>query len=166
MVTLKKFFDWVLTLNLILVTGLIAYLWWSGVLVITVGQPVQEQPAAPVVVDPQTEQLFIRTLREEVDRQLGQPIEGYTPDMFIAVFPGLVVTDFEDVEASIGKYVVVEGVLVHVPPPGQPLHSAAEAVSSRGLVTLLENVANRTQIDLRQSGTITDIMLAISEDQL
>lgn len=166
MVTLKKFFDWVLTLNLVVVTGLGIYLWWSGNLFIQVHTPVTNTSQSTQSIDAETEQLFITTLRETVNRQLGQPIEGYTPDMFIAVFPGLVATDFEDVEASIGKYVVVEGQLVHVTPPGQPIHSAASAVSSRGLITLLQNVANRAQIDLAYSGTITDIMRVITEDQL
>ncbi|MAZ29905.1 hypothetical protein CL655_01345 [bacterium] len=164
MLTLKKFFDWVLTLNLILVTGLCVYLWSTGNLAIQVGAPAAEQRGGQSAVDAETEQLFIATVREEVDRQLGQPIEGYTPDMFLAVFPGLVATDFEDVEASIGKYVVVEGQLVHVTPPNTPLHSAAEAVSSRGLATLLRNIAERTQIDLTNSGTITDIMRSLSAE--
>lgn len=162
MVTLKRFFDWVLTANLVLVTGLCVYLWWTGQLAVMLEEP------APVSelqeIDAQTEQLFATTLREEVVRELGQPIEGFTPEMFLAVFPGLTATDFEDVEASIGKYVVVEGQLVHVTPPNVPLHSAASAVTSRGLATLLRNIAARAQIDLTDSGTITDIMRTISKE--
>lgn len=157
---MRKFFDWVLTINLIVVTGLCVYLWWSGRLAVTVDVPAAEKEN--VIIDPRTEQLFITTLRDEVDRQQGQPIEGYTPDMFIGVFPGLVATDFEDVEASLGKYVVVEGELVHVMPSGRPVHSAAAAVTSRGLATLLRNIADRAHIDLSSSGTITNIMATIS----
>ena len=163
---LKTILDWALTLNLIVLSALVVYLWWSGNLTVAVGPEAHNKSTHTNTVDATTEQLFTTTLREEVDRQLGQPIEGYTPDMFIAVFPGLVVTDFEDVEASIGKYVVVEGTLVHVMPPGRPVHSAAAAVSSRGLVTLLKNVAARAHIDLSHSGTITDVMRVISEEQL
>lgn len=163
--TLRKFFDWVLTINLIVVTILCVYLWWTGNVAIQLDVPkTNDVTALEQEIDPETEQLFVTTLREEVVRQLGQPIEGFTPDMFIAVFPGLVATDFEDVEASIGKYVVVEGQLVHVTTPGTPIHSAADAITSRGLVTLLTNVANRAHIDLADSGTITDIMRTISEE--
>jgi hypothetical protein len=165
MVTLKKFFDWVLTLNLIVVTGLCVYLWWTGNLLVHVGSPASQQPSEHSVINLETEQLFITTLREEVDRQIGVPENGYLPEMFIAAFPGIVLTDFEDVEASIGKYVVVEGQLVHVT-PAKPLPGGSDAVSSRGLVTLLENVAARAQIDLSRSGTITDIMQIISEEDL
>lgn len=159
MATLKKMFDWVLTLNLILVTGVCVYLWWSGRLQIDVLPP---DAALPAEIDPQTTNLFATTLRSEVDRQLGQPENGYTPAMFIAAFPGLTMTDFEDVEASVGKYVVVEGQLVHVMPHGVPRHNAVDAVTSRGLVTLLRNISARGQIDLADSGTITDVMQMIT----
>lgn len=160
---IRTLLDWLLTINLILLLGFFAYLWWTDSVALQIGNPAAFDQTV-VVIDDQTRGLFITTLRDEVDSQLGQPIEGYTPDMFISVFPGLVATDFEDVAASIGKYVVVEGQLVHVTPPGTPLHGAASAVSSQGLSTLLENVATRAQIDLSRSGTITDIMRVISEE--
>jgi hypothetical protein len=152
---LKKIADWVLTVNLVVVTSIAVYLWWTGQLQIQVSPaPV---PAAQSI-DTRTVNLFVATVRSEVDTQLGAPENGYTPDLFIAVFPGLTITDFEDVEASVGKYVVVEGQLVHVMPPGVPRHSSVQAVTSRGLTTLLENVALRGQIDLTSDGTITDVM--------
>jgi len=163
---LKNVIDWVLTINLIFLTSLMLYWWLSGTVHITVDKDTHGTLGGVLVIDSQTQQLFASTLREAVDRERGQPTEGYTPRMFIAVFPGLVVTDFEGVESSIGKYVVVEGELVHVTPPGRPLHSAAAAVSNQGLATLLTNVAKRTQIDLTQDGTITDIMRVISEEAL
>jgi hypothetical protein len=158
---LRRIFDWVLTINLILLLALCIFLWWTGRLAISLDAPVTGAPAEQI--DPRTEQLFITTLRDEVDRELGEPENGYTPQQFLAVFPGLVATDFEDVDASIGKYVVVEGQLIHVIPPDTVTHSAAAAITSRGLVTLLENIAVRAGIDLAQSGTITDIMRTISQ---
>lgn len=157
---MKRIFDWVLTINLILIVGLCLYLWTSGRLVVEY----IDEPNNQLVKSTEEEAvLFGSTLRDAVDSQLGQPIEGYTPDMFIAIFPGLVATDFEGVDASIGKYVVVEGQLVHVTPPGVPLHSAATAVTSRGLRTLLDNVAARAQIDLSQDGTLTEVFDTLSQ---
>lgn len=158
---MKRIFDWILTLNLIVVVGLFVYLLWSGQLVIEyVGGTTSE-----VALSTEEEAvLFGQTLRAAVDENIGQPIEGYEPSMFLSVFPGLVATDFEDVEASIGKYVVVEGQLVHVVPPDVPLHSAATAVTGRGLRTLLENIALRAQIDLADTGTLTEVMEAISSN--
>lgn len=161
MARLKRFFDWVLTLNLILVTVVCAYLWWNGNLQISVTPPAEAPDAE---VEATTINLFMTTLRSEVDRQIAQPSNGYTPEMFIAAFPGLTATDFEDVEASVGKYVVVEGQLIHVMPRGVPRHSAAAAVTSSGMVSLLENIATRGQIDLTSDGTITDIMGMISPE--
>lgn len=157
---MKKFFDWILTINLILIVGVALYLWVSGKLVV---EYVGDQSVETIMSTEEEAVLFTNTLRSTVDEQLGQPVEGYTPDMFIEVFPGLVATDFEDVEASIGKYVVVEGQLVHVMPPSVPLHSAAAAVTSRGLRTLLDNVARRAQIDLSNSGTLTEVFDTLSQ---
>jgi hypothetical protein len=157
----RRVLDWVLTLNLILVTVLAVYFWWTGQLRIEV------QPATTTTqqsVDAVTTNLFNTTIRSEVDRQLGAPENGYTPDMFITVFPGLTTTDFEDVEAGVGKYVVVEGQLVHVMPPNVPRHSAVAAITSRGFTTLLQNVAARGQINLATNGTITDIMEMLSKN--
>ena len=57
---------------------------------------------APTVqrVSPTAAEVFTFTLEEEVRKKIGQPIEGYEPQMFLEVFPGLVATDFEGVEAS------------------------------------------------------------------
>ncbi|HMA78619.1 MAG TPA: hypothetical protein VKP88_05830 [Candidatus Paceibacterota bacterium] len=159
MATLKKVLDWLLTINLIIITGVCIYLWWSGRIQIDVSP---QSLTVPVAADPVIANLFKTTLRSEVDRQLGVPENGYTPQMFIAAFPGLTTTDFEDVEASVGKYVVVEGQLVHVMPPGVPRHSAVDAVTSRGLDTLLRNLAQRGQIDLAEDGTLTDVMEMVS----
>lgn len=161
LLSMRKIIDLILTINLLAITLFGAYLWWSGQLRIEyVPTPVETYQGAS-----ETEMvLFASTLREEVDRSVGQPIEGYEPAMFLAAFPGLVATDFEDVEASIGKYVVVEGQLVHVTPPDAPLHSAAAAITDRGLQTLLNNISRRTQINLTGSGTLTDLMEAITNE--
>jgi hypothetical protein len=81
--------------------------------------------------------------------------------MFLNVFPGLVETDFEGVEASIGHYTIVQGRLVHELGNPELVHSAAGAISRRGMETLLQNVAARLSIDLQSDGTITDIMRAL-----
>jgi hypothetical protein len=109
--------------------------------------------ADPVVVD-----VFVYTLEEEVRKKSGQPAEGYVPSMFLEAFPGLAETDFEGVEASIGYYTIEQGRLVHKFDNTELIHSAATAITRRGMETLLHNVASRTNIDLQTDGTITDIM--------
>ncbi len=125
-----------------------------------------EGPTAPVVqrVNPTAAEVFTFTLEEEVQKKIGQPIEGYEPEMFLQLFPGLVATDFEGVEASIGYYTITQGKLVHELGENRTLvHSAAGAITRAGMARLLENVATRTGINLEEDGTLTDIMSAISE---
>ena len=121
-----------------------------------------EPTPAPPLVNPSVVDTFRDTLEAEVRAQLGAPIEGYEPHMFLQVFPGLVETDFDGVEASIGKYVIRNGRLVHEMDNTQLVHSAAGAVSRRGIQTLYRNIAERIGIDIQNGGTLTDIMSAIT----
>lgn len=104
---------------------------------------------------------FKTTLKNEVVRTMGMPIEGYEPFMFLEVFPGLAETDFDGVEASIGNYSVVDGRLVHNTDNSRLIHSAAKAITDRGLDTLLTNVSLRLGIDITNGGTLTEIMEAL-----
>ncbi len=104
---------------------------------------------------------FRATLKNEVVSNQGMPIEGFEPFMFMNAFPGLSPTDFEGVEASIGHYTIEEGTLVYKTDDTKLIHSAAKAVTDRGLDTLLGNVAVRLKVDLTKEGTLTEIMEAL-----
>lgn len=104
---------------------------------------------------------FASALKTEVDSTLGKPIEGYEPFMFLEVFPGLTETDFEGVQASIGKYTMQDGRLVHSPDNTKLIHSAAKVLTDEGLYTLLANVSVRLGIDLTKGGTLTEVMQAL-----
>lgn len=120
--------------------------------------PPQEEPRVKTDIN----EVFMEALQREVREQVGTPIEGYVPQMFLQAFPGLTATDFDGVDASIGKYVVVDGRLEHDISDGQLIHSAAGAITRKGMATLLQNIARRTGIDLHNGGTLTDIMNAIT----
>ena len=114
-------------------------------------------------VDPDIVDVFRFTLEDEVKKKQGQPIEGYEPQMFMAVFHGLAATDFEGVKASIGYYTVVGGKLTHkLGDTKGPIHSAAGAINRTGYEILLNNVAKRGGINLQANGTITDVMNVIT----
>ncbi len=125
-------------------------------------QQTKKQEERTVSLRPDVVDVFRYTLEEAVDKKDGRPTDGYEPYMFLAVFPGLVETDFEGVQASIGYYTIEEGRLVHKLDDTQLIHSAAKAITRDGIQTLLNNVATRTGIDLSGEGTITDIMSAIT----
>lgn len=115
-------------------------------------------------VDAEIVDVFRFTLEDEVRKKVGMPNEGYEPAMFLQVFPGLVETDFEGVQASIGGYVMKEGRLVHKLDESKLVHSAAQAITRPGFTTLLENVSKRIGINLSTDGTITDIMSALTSE--
>lgn len=115
-------------------------------------------------VDAEIVDVFRFTLEDEVRKKVGTPNEGYEPAMFLQVFPGLVETDFEGVQASIGGYVMKEGRLVHKLDESKLVHSAAQAITRPGFTTLLENVSKRIGINLSTDGTITDIMSALTSE--
>lgn len=124
-------------------------------------QSLKVHSPAPATTNPVMLDVFIFTLQDEVNKKVGVPIEGYTPSMFLQVFPGLVETDFDGAQASIGHYAIAQGRLTHVLDDTQLIHSAAGALSRPGMETLLHNVSTRLGITLNDNGTITDVMRAL-----
>ena len=125
----------------------------------------QAEEAREYRVDPDIVDVFRFTLEDEVVKKQGQPIEGFEPGMLLAAFPGLAATDFDGVRASIGEYVVVDGLLEHqLGGSDGPIHSAATAINRLGYETLLNNIAARAGIDLSTDGTITDVMTVLTSN--
>ena len=121
---------------------------------------------APTVTPlrPEVIETFKNTLEARVREEIGQPIEGYEPHMFLAVFPGLVPSDFDGVEASVGRYVLQQGRLVYEPDATKLIHSAAKAISHRGMATLYRNVAARAGMDITHGATLTDVMRVLTRE--
>lgn len=117
-----------------------------------------------VTIQPNVIEIFRSTLEGEVQDKIGMPIEGYEPGMYLQVFPGLVETDFNGVEASIGSYIVVDGQLEHRLDPTELVHSAATAISRQGYTTLLTNITERIAVDFANGGTITDVINALTSE--
>ena len=135
---MRKAIDLFLTINLFGIIVLGAYMWFKGTLIIEFRD---SQTAA--VVEQNVVLAFTNTLHSEVDRIYGVPDNGYEPYMFMHTFPGLAPTDFEGVEASIGHYLVEDGLLQHKIPSSALRHDAAKAITTRGMEVLLDNVATR-----------------------
>ena len=120
------------------------------------------EPSIPVEkVKPEVVIAFRTALEAKVKNEQGMPIEGFEPYMFLAAFPGLAESDFDGVEASIGKYVLVDGKLEHQLGDARLVHSAAKAITQKGMDTLYHNVAARAGIDLSHA-TLTDVMSIIT----
>lgn len=125
----------------------------------------QREKAAQVaepVFETSSYEVFRFTLEEEVVKKIGKPEEGFLPEHFIEVFPGLSISDFNGVSGTGGKYKIENGALVFV------VEEAELVPSSTGFVTgysgLFLNVAERNKIDVATSGTITDVMRVITTE--
>lgn len=106
---------------------------------------------------------FKQQLEARVRREIGQPIEGYTPDMFLRTFPGLQPADFDGVEAMIGQYTYVNGTLIHDLGGKPPTNSAAASVTEKGIETLLSKILNRLG---NNNQTVEELLNTLLGDQL
>ena len=159
---MRKMLDIVLTINLLVLIVFVVYLWWVGTIELRFNHA---EEVEEVVDSAYTNQAYIfgETIKVQIIQEQGAPKEGYTPPMVLAAFPGFAITDFENVETSVGSYMIENGKLEHVTTPGALLHSAADAISRPGFETLLRNVSDRLQIDLNRDGTITQVMEAVTK---
>jgi len=129
-----------------ILAGLLILVFMAVVFYKTLNQGVQDKPVV-VVEDPNQPQEVVANFQSELETmvktELGQPIEGYEPAMFMKVLPGLKPADFAGVEAQIGSYQLIEGELRHELGETEMVHSAAQAIADKGYVQLLENVKTR-----------------------
>lgn len=139
----------------------VLFIYLGGLSLFMKTEPVTQGTAVSAdVVD-----VFRFTLEDEVRKKIGAPSEGFEPYMFLEVFPGLVETDFKGVASSVGGYLIVDGRLVHKLDDTKLVHSAAKAITRSGFQVLLANISNRIDVDLATSGTITDVMSALTSER-
>jgi len=124
----------------------------------------QSEKKATVRTNPDVVSAFRLSLEEEVQNQIGMPIEGYVPNMFLQLFPGLLESDFEGAAASIGFYTIENGRLVHKFDETQFIHSAAAALTFFGMGTVLDHIATRINVDLTAEGALDNIMNALTSE--
>ena len=126
-------------------------------------QYIATAPVAPVVTStPQTLDVFRFTLEDEVKKRRAVAAAGYTPELLLETFPGLVVSDFAGVSGSGGTYVITSGTLEFVRDETGLVPETVGGLNRAGYGSLLENVTNRLDISLRSDGTITDIITALA----
>jgi hypothetical protein len=116
-----------------------------------------------ISVDSDIQEYFNSKLQEKVISDIGQPIEGFQPFMFMQVFSGLVPQDFDGVEALLGTYELGEKELVFMLDDSGPIHSAAEAVSPKGMQTLLSNIQKRAETSIATTEEIDGLLLFLDD---
>ncbi|MEK7613133.1 MAG: hypothetical protein AAB449_03250 [Patescibacteria group bacterium] len=107
-------------------------------------------------------QEFTAGMRAKVVAEVGQPIEGFEPSMFMQAYPGLKAQDFHTVDATIGLYRYQGGKLVYDLGGEQETSSAARAVTDQGMRQLLLNVATRLQISLDSKDAVAAILAKLA----
>lgn len=152
---------------LAMVSGSIAVVQQFGALVDRIepfsSDPLQFSVADQIPLD--VKYVFKNVLRSEVQKRIGTPKEGYEPYMFLDAFPGLTESDFEGVQASIGYYTMRSGSLAYQTDNTKLIHSAAKAITDRGMDRLLANISVRLGVDLAKDGTLTQIMESLMRTQ-
>jgi hypothetical protein len=114
-----------------------------------------------LVLEPNETEVFRYTLEEEVIKKAGQPELGFTPEMFLKAFPGLTASDFAGVAGIGGVYTIEAGVLTFVVDESYLVPTDTGYIT--GYAELLQNVARRNNIDLKTTGTITDVMRVLAD---
>ncbi len=107
------------------------------------------------------QEYFNEKLREGVIDRIGQPIEGFVPFMFLRAFSGLVPNDFDSADALLGEYKIVEKELTFIMDEGDPIHSAAEAISEEGMKTVFANIQRRTNVLITTTDEVDGLLLSL-----
>lgn len=119
----------------------------------------------PGVITDEAADIFRTQMFEETRTRVGQPIEGYEPFMLMQAFPNLIKQDFHGVEALLGVYQYKESDLVFILDRSMPEHSAARAISEKGMTTLLKNVSTRLTLPAKNATDVESILVALRGNQ-
>ncbi len=106
---------------------------------------------------------FSMEMRNKVVAEIGQPIEGFEPFMFMQMYPGLTPQDFNEVDALIGVYRSQDGQIVYDPNGAQELHTAARAISDGGMAQLYHNILARVSL-MSGADPVLGVIAAISAE--
>jgi hypothetical protein len=98
-------------------------------------------------------------------QDIGQPIEGFDAPLLIMAFPGLVPSDFNEVETLEGKYVLQGEGFIFVRTQEQPISSAEQMVSEKGYSTLLLNVSKRLNVPVTSEDEIDELITKLNTSE-
>ena len=93
----------------------------------------------------------------------GKPIEGFEPEMYIQVYPGIKKSDFDGVKAELGTYYYRNGNLNFVLDNANPIHTAARAITLEGIATLLNHLSERIMGGVNSKAEIDDLLFNLQE---
>ncbi len=106
---------------------------------------------------------FAETISNKFFQSIGRPIEGIDPPAFLGLFPNLREQDLDGVQTALGYYKYESNQLVFKP-VSQQIHSAAYAITEEGFETMLDNLANRFNIELKNKNAVNKIIEKLYEE--
>tara|TARA_Y100000310_G_scaffold26446_1_gene25215 strand:+ start:4956 stop:5612 length:657 start_codon:yes stop_codon:yes gene_type:complete len=106
---------------------------------------------------------FSQQMQNKIINEIGQPIEGFEPPMFIQAFPNLKYEDFNNVQALEGIYIFENSKLTFKRTKKTPITSAEQTITDEGMETLLENIADRLNIKIIDATSITQIIINLEQ---
>ena len=139
----KKIFIPLIVLVFIVAAG--GIYWWQR------GDALLVQPQVGEATD------FTEKIKSYVVENIGQPIEGFSADIYLQAFPGLLEVDFNRVKTREGAYAYADGKLGFVRTRNDVSTSAEEAISKEGHQTLFENIRGRLGVHLSVDEIINGI---------
>jgi len=101
---------------------------------------------------------FSETIQNKFINEVAQPIEGFTPEMFMRVYPDFVNNDFDMVEAFGGVYKDGDSGLEFQSAVSRVITSADNAISQQGMETLLRNVSSRFAITITDNESVDRVI--------
>ena len=106
---------------------------------------------------------FAETSSTKFINTIGQPIEGIAPPMLLEIFPNLREQDLDEVQTALGYYKYENNQLVYKP-VGPQIHSATQTTTEEGWETLLDNLAERFDIELKNKNSVDKIIEKLYEE--
>lgn len=112
-----------------------------------------------VTVDPELAKYFQDKLyKTATDIMDAMPIEGFDVQLYLSVYKNMEQQDFDGVQAFEGVYEIQNGQAVFVRTKPQPVSSAQSTISDEGYVTLLKNISNRLELQVKTETGINTLI--------
>lgn len=126
---------------------------------------IPQKNAQNIEVSDEAASQFTNLIWGKVVESLGQPIEGFEPEMILSVWLGMKASDFEGVEAVGGVYKTEGEEVIFMERAGGVKTSADRAVTPEGMKTLLGNIAQRLDLPAKTENDAKNIIQLLSKQE-
>ena len=99
--------------------------------------------------------------RRAIDRLGAVPVEGFDPNMYLNIFPGLIESDFNGSESFGGEWVYEYEGLTFMRKNYLQISSVDQSLTSAGILQLYKNIQRRLGINVQRISDIEEIFRVI-----